>query len=142
MILKNASVCRLLFLSMLFLGAFSCRVDQAPSDDISSETTQLFCVSASDSSGRFSVFATIGSNQTKITETDACKSVNIDQYFDKNTQLQVRSILGIGQTATKAVAIIQTGEFSYTIIVKSKLNARGFSLATYQDGKFYFGSVE
>ncbi len=142
MILRNASVCEALFLLMLTLGVFSCHTDQLPTDNISSETTQLFCVAASDSSERFSVFATIGSNQTKITETDACKSVDVNQYFDKNAQLQVRSILGIGQAETQAVAIIQIGEFSYTIVVKSELNAKGFSLATYQDGKFYFGPVE
>ncbi len=135
-----ANTSRLLIFLLLFLFLFSCADDTKPSETSKTEVTVLECkpISWPDGSVSYSIYATIGVNQTKIANAISCEPLHEDSLKSEFPSKDPLSALYCTDQESRFFLLLQKTSNGFDITELSEEKKQKRIVARFENGKFFF----
>lgn len=135
-----ASTYRVLIASIFFLFFFSCSNTDKQESDPALEVMLLECkpIEWPDGSTSYSIYATIGTNQTKVANAPACQSVETVQIGEYSSEREIVSMLDCSQGDSLLYYFMEKTDDGLTVGYTSGNGENPKVITTYRNGKFFF----
>lgn len=135
-----ASTFRVLILSFFLLLLISCSNADEQKENPTSEVMLLECkpIEWPDGSKSFSIYATIGTNQTKVANAPACQPVGVDQIEDYFPDKEIVSLLNCSLGDSTLYFYMEKTEKELKVEQSSGEPSKTLTITTFKEGKFYF----
>jgi hypothetical protein len=135
-----ASTSRVLIISFFLLLFFACSNDPQERQDSTPEVMLLECkpIQWPDGSTSFSIYATIGTNQTKVANALACQAMEANQIAEIFPARAIVSSLDCSLGDSIQYFFMEKTEEGLKVVQSSGGSSNPLTITTFKDGKFYF----
>ncbi len=135
-----ASTSRVLILSIFLLLSFSCSNSDHQAEDRVLEVMLLECkpIEWPDGSTSFSIYATIGTNQTKVANAPACQAVEKIHFKDHFPDKEIVSLLNSSVGDSLLFYYLEKTAEGLRVGFSTKKETKSNIITTYKNGKFFF----
>lgn len=135
-----ASTSRVLIASIFLLLFFACSNDPQEQEELPPEVMLLECkpIQWPDGSTSYSIYATIGTNQTKVANAPACQAIEKDRITDYFPDRAIVSLLDCSMGDSILYFFME--KTAEGLQVRRSLGEpdEALTITTFKEGKFYF----
>jgi hypothetical protein len=135
-----ASTSRVLIASFLFLLFFTCSRDSQEGESTTPEVMLLECKPTQWPAGStsYSIYATIGTNQTKVANAPACQAMEANQIAEIFPARAIVSSLDCSLGDSLLYFFMEKTEEGLKVVQSSDEPSNTLTITTFREGKFYF----